>query len=268
MRYYLFFIIFIVFSCVNKEELELISKKWDNNELTDLNDVVKYKKSYDKEWLYKEKKFIFAGQKKIISLEGIENLPADMKIIQVSGSGIQKISHLDKFTQLKELNLGGNPIEKIEGLDNLVNLEILWLSGCKITKIEGLDNLKNLRTLYLGYNQINKIEGLENLKSLTSIDLKYNNIKVIENLEGCTSLYTIDLSVNPIEVFENIHNVKTLKSVWVWEGTQFRSDPNPWKYVRKIDYEFAKNNFHEEGREHIVNEFEPLIKSGKVKIIK
>ncbi len=82
-------------------------------------------------------------------LSFLENL-TDLRVLDLSRTGISNISILSKLRNLNELYLGGNKITDLSYLENLTNLIKLDLVGNNdITSIYALRNLINLRYLTL-----------------------------------------------------------------------------------------------------------------------
>lgn len=82
-------------------------------------------------------------------LSFLENL-TDLRVLDLSSTGISNISILSKLRNLNELYLGGNKITDLSYLENLTNLIKLDLVGNNdITRIYALRNLINLRYLTL-----------------------------------------------------------------------------------------------------------------------
>lgn len=117
----------------------------------------------------------------------------DLEILILKNCGIKKITNLEKFAMLKELDLSSNEITEIKNLDNCELLEWLDLSYNKIITIEGLNNLPNLERLKLDYNKINEISGLDSLFSLTDLGLFGNLYTEIKGLENLTNLWFIEI---------------------------------------------------------------------------
>ncbi|XXQ36964.1 Protein phosphatase 1 regulatory subunit 7 [Plasmodiophora brassicae] len=112
-------------------------------------------------------------------------------------NSIERISHLDNFTNLRVLDLSFNGVRKIEGLGNLHSLRDLFLVKNKITTIGPLHGLDSLVQLELGDNRIRCIENVNCLgKTLTSLWLGKNKIEAIENVSELTNLAVLDIQSN------------------------------------------------------------------------
>jgi len=94
--------------------------------------------------------------KKLISVEGLENL-----------------------TQLKELQLANNKLTEVpKGLEKLTKLETLYLDSNKLTDVTGLENLTELKKLFLDYNpDLTKAQIAELKKALPKCKIESNPTK-------------------------------------------------------------------------------------------
>ncbi len=93
-------------------------------------------------------------------LSFLENL-TNLRVLDLSRTGISNISILDKLRKLNELYLGGNNIIDLSYLENLTNLVKLDLvENNNITSIYALRNLINLRYLTLPITNPKKNTGL------------------------------------------------------------------------------------------------------------
>ncbi|NFQ73566.1 DUF5050 domain-containing protein [Clostridium botulinum] len=134
-------------------------------------------------------------------LSFLENL-TDLRVLDLSRTGISNISILSKLRNLNELYLGGNKITDLSYLENLTNLIKLDLVGNNdITSIYALRNLINLRYLTLPITNPKKIQDYSVVASyyynLTykNFDLGDSNVIVIKEIR------TIEKEVNKDDKF-------------------------------------------------------------------
>ncbi|NFN56845.1 DUF5050 domain-containing protein [Clostridium botulinum] len=123
-------------------------------------------------------------------LSFLENL-TDLRVLDLSRTGISNISILDKLRNLSELYLGGNNIIDLSSLENLTNLAKLDLvENNDITSIYALRNLINLRYLTLPITNPKKIQDYSAVASyyynLTykNFDLEDSNAIVIKEIRS------------------------------------------------------------------------------------
>ncbi|KEJ01045.1 hypothetical protein N494_08735 [Clostridium botulinum A2B7 92] len=121
-------------------------------------------------------------------LSFLENL-TDLRVLDLSRTGISNISILDKLRNLSELYLGGNNIIDLSSLESLTNLVKLDLvENDDITSIYALRNLINLRYLTLPITNPKKIQDYSAIASyyynLTykNFDLENSNAIVIKEI--------------------------------------------------------------------------------------
>ncbi|KAJ8497583.1 hypothetical protein OPV22_008135 [Ensete ventricosum] len=94
-----------------------------------------------------------------------------LKMLNLSGNAIVRISAGAFPKGLHMLNLSKNKISIIEGLRELTRLRVLDLSYNRISRIgHGLASCLMLKELYLGGNKISEIEGLHRLLKLSVLD--------------------------------------------------------------------------------------------------
>ena len=107
-------------------------------------------------------------------LSFLENL-TNLRVLDLSRTGISNISILDKLRKLNELYLGGNNIIDLSYLENLTNLVKLDLvENNNITSIYALRNLINLRYLTLPITNPKKIQDYSAVASYY-YNLTYKN---------------------------------------------------------------------------------------------
>ncbi len=110
-------------------------------------------------------------------LSFLEDL-TDLRVLDLSKTGISDIRVLDKLRKLNELYLGGNNITKLSYLENLTSLVKLDLvENNDITSIYGLRNLINLRYLTLPITNPKKIQDYSAVASYYC-NLTYKNFEL------------------------------------------------------------------------------------------
>ncbi len=90
----------------------------------------------------------------------------------------RELTHLPRFTTLKQLDLSGNPISTLPQLAALHQLEELNLSNTLLADIDGLEGLRGLRKLDLSRTKITSAVAplLGSLASVESLDLSYTDL--------------------------------------------------------------------------------------------
>ncbi len=119
-------------------------------------------------------------------------------------SGIEDLTGLQEFSNLRELKAGGNLFPTVD-LSGLSSLEVLYLLPASLTAID-LSSLPNLRELSLGSSGIGSLDvsantSLENLNigacGLSTLDVSMlPDLKVLSINQN--NLVSIDLSGNPM----------------------------------------------------------------------
>ncbi|KAJ6761898.1 hypothetical protein OIU74_024545 [Salix koriyanagi] len=127
-----------------------------------------------------------------------------MRMLNLSGNSIVKITAGALPRGLHVLNLSKNSISSIEGLRELTRLRVLDLRYNRIFRIgHGLASCSSLKELYLAGNKISEVEGLHRLLKLTVLDLRFNKISTTKCLgqlaANYNSLQAISLEGNPAQ---------------------------------------------------------------------
>ncbi|XP_048137809.1 uncharacterized protein LOC115733799 isoform X2 [Rhodamnia argentea] len=129
----------------------------------------------------------------------ISSLSASATTAQLANHGLALIPFFSAFTSLKMLNLSGNNIVRITAGALPRGLHMLNLSKNQISTIEGLRELTRLRVLDLSYNRIVRIgHGLASCSSLKELYLAGNKISEVEGLHRLLKLNVLDLRANKI----------------------------------------------------------------------
>ncbi|KAK4286216.1 hypothetical protein QN277_002803 [Acacia crassicarpa] len=139
---------------------------------------------------------------------------ATLKVLNLSGNAIGRITVGALPRGLHALNLSKNKITTIEGLRELTRLRVLDLSYNRILRIgHGLASCSSLKELYLAGNKISEVEGLHRLLKLNVLDLRFNKISTAKCLgqlaANYNSLQAISLEGNPAQ--KNVGNEQLKK---------------------------------------------------------
>ncbi|ERM98373.1 hypothetical protein AMTR_s00072p00029700 [Amborella trichopoda] len=127
-----------------------------------------------------------------------------LRVINLSGNAIVRITTGALPRGLHTLNLSKNFISIIEGLRELTRLRVLDLRYNRISRIgHGLASCSSLKELYLAGNKISEVEGLHRLLKLNVLDLSFNKISTAKSLgqlaANYSSLQAINLEGNPAQ---------------------------------------------------------------------
>ncbi|CAL0303930.1 unnamed protein product [Lupinus luteus] len=127
-----------------------------------------------------------------------------LKVINLSGNAIARITTGSLPRGLHVLNLSKNNISTIEGLRELTRLRAIDLSFNRIVRIgHGLASCSSLKELYLAGNKISEVEGLHRLLKLSILDLRFNKFSTAKCLgqlaANYNSLQAINLEGNPAQ---------------------------------------------------------------------
>lgn len=95
---------------------------------------------------------------------GGKSFACDAETVEANGLGLNDISKVSGFSNVKHLDLSNNSISRLSPLSQLKTLETLDLSNNRISDVSALTSLKNLKQLWLGGNSISA-EQLQSLKA-------------------------------------------------------------------------------------------------------
>ncbi|XWS39532.1 hypothetical protein CRYUN_Cryun18bG0063700 [Craigia yunnanensis] len=117
------------------------------------------------------------------------NAFVSLKVLNLSGNAIARITVGALPRGLHMLNLSKNNISTIDGLRELTRLRVLELSYNRIFRIgHGLASCSSLKELYLAGNKISEVEGLHRLLKLSVLDLRFNNLYCQMSRPTCSKL--------------------------------------------------------------------------------
>ena len=129
-----------------------------------------------------------------------------------------KITGIENFINLTDLNLGSNNISDISALSGLTNLTFLNLSSNNISDISALTGLTNLTRLNLGSNNISDISVLSGLTNLTYLCLDWNEITDINAISGLTNLTDLKLYCNNISDISVLSGLTNLTNLYLYSN--------------------------------------------------
>ena len=154
----------------------------------------------------------------------LNDLPTDIKFLDLSERELIEVPDLTRFTQLIELNISKNNIKKFDGKKLPQNLQILRCFSCNI---EVLDNLPiGLKKLNCSFN---KLYYLSLNNELEEIDLRSNNLSFINNVENCENL-----NIFPLEVLEVIGNYRNAEKKYYTPNSVIFSNNVFFSFNNKI----------------------------------
>ena len=159
-----------------------------------------------------------------LKITGIENF-INLTDLNLGSNNISDISALSGLTNLTFLNLSSNNISDISALTGLTNLTRLNLGSNNISDISVLSGLTNLTYLCLDWNEITDINAISGLTNLTDLKLYCNNISdisVLSGLTNLTNLYLYSNNISDISVLSGLTNLTDL-SLWDNNITEIRA---------------------------------------------
>jgi len=155
---------------------------------------------------------LYAGEKGIESLNGIEHCP-NLQTLLLTGNRISIIAPLMELTKLRALWLTWNQISDLAPLAGLTLLEWLFLNGNEISDIGPVARLTELRELWLGENYISDLAPLAGLTKIHTLGLRWNQISDITPLAGLTRLKWVDLEHNQLDLSEDSATMDVIRTL-------------------------------------------------------
>ena len=123
----------------------------------------------------------------------------DVTRLKCEDAGIEDISGIGRFYNLKELQLAGNYIAEIAPLASLKNLRVLNLDLSPVIDLSPLASLTSLESLSIMEGFVKHVEPLGKLTRLTNLDLGDNLVIDVTPLSSLTRLVTLDLRGNHVK---------------------------------------------------------------------
>jgi hypothetical protein len=110
-------------------------------------------------------------------------------ILDLRNAGIQDVTGLEAFTNLRQLYLDGNTLREIPDLDGMTLLRRLDFSGNQVYKLHALPT--GLEWLDVADNQLWDVDDITGLAQLTFLDISDNRITELPTLQGLAQLETM-----------------------------------------------------------------------------
>jgi protein phosphatase 1 regulatory subunit 7 len=179
------------------------------------NDPTKYNCSYsiDKSGNITS---LFLNDVKFKSIDKLLPLAESLEVLSVENCGIENLSTISAFSNLKKLILIGNPLlssayRNISKLDNLSDLE---LSLTTIKDTSPLGSLINLRRLNLNFNDdLIEVKGLKHLNSLNHIELRFSQVENLEKIEVNENIECMNIRASEITQISGLEKYFNLKEL-------------------------------------------------------
>ena len=153
----------------------------------------------------KVKKLEFYSVNNLHSLDGIMSFPAVDYLI-VHYGGINSVSWLRNFPNVKTVWLIGNKVASFEGFPELPHLEVLNIERIPAKSLKGIPALPALTQLVAGgdspLESIEDIPQLPKLKEFWMSGCKLKSLKGIENCPNVESLDIDDTNVSEADALE------------------------------------------------------------------
>ncbi|CAG5123950.1 unnamed protein product [Candidula unifasciata] len=173
----------------------------------------------------------------------LEEDPNRVFEVSLHGKGLTSTPDLEKFHKLRILDVSGNYIQKISGLGSNKDLRELKIYDNDITEIDGLGNLKELCHLQLQHNKIGTIgRGLCNLKKLQCLRLDSNQISKLEipELVSCSNITSLDLSHNRLETLAPLSYLPNLSELFA-SGNRIKNTGDLTKCKKLQEVDLSRN---------------------------
>jgi len=140
--------------------------------------------------------------------------------IELKNKGLEEISCIANYKNVKVLDLRWNKIKDVKPLGNLKKLEVLKINFNQIEDIRPLLNLTNLKELWLHNNKISDIRGIGKLTKLEHLDISFNPLKNgVGEISGLKRLKRLELREVPKEivdyVYENYRNFMIPEKIFI-----------------------------------------------------
>ncbi|PYE48881.1 leucine-rich repeat domain-containing protein [Paenibacillus barcinonensis] len=121
-----------------------------------------------------------------------------LRVVDLSNSGIRSLSGLEHAVNLTHLRLYGNEITSLAPLEHLTQLREIDIRNNYITSIQPLEALQQLGRLYISNNSISSIDVVRSFPRLHTLHASGNKIASLDALTGLRSLQWLEISNNVI----------------------------------------------------------------------
>ena len=192
-------LIFLIFmACSNSKSEELKENKSTNEQMAQIHTISRQDKSCTELGKYN------------INTEKIE----------LKNKGLEEISCIANYKNVKVLDLRWNKIKDVKPLGNLKKLEVLKINFNQIENVKPLLNLSNLKELWIHNNKISDIRGIGKLTKLEHLDVSFNPLKNgVEEISRLKNLKRLELREIPKEivdyVYENYRNFMIPEKIFI-----------------------------------------------------
>lgn len=151
-----------------------------------------------------------------IPLSHLEGMKEVETLCIGSVGGLESVSDLQGFTNLKKLELHNGRLETLEGIESLVGLQKLVLVDNKSKDLTPLTKLVNLEDLSIHDHEvvvdIRVIAGMTQLKKLSLEGETIVDVSSLEALQQLTDFRLVDTAVADVNFLEKLPNLVTLES--------------------------------------------------------
>ena len=195
-----------------------------SNDLTNLNGLNKLKKI---------KNLKILGNKKLIDIGGINNLPnlveidaVTLKNISIKGMKnlpklerflcdsclIDDIAPLSDFTNLKILKMKTSGVD-INSIRKLKNLEFLRVEGENLENISSVNAFRNIEVIYIPKSRVKELKLDASLSNLRKIIIGDSNLRQLPNVSGFKSLKELTVFGTEIGNVDTVHDLENLEEL-------------------------------------------------------
>lgn len=153
-----------------------------------------------------------SGNKQILSLNPLSEL-RDLKVVNISNTGITDLSPISNVTFLESLDISNTPTSDIQFIKYSDRLKHLDISNTQIPDISQLLNLKSLVSLKVEKTPVLSFAVLNEFKNLTQLDLTESGFNNVENIKDLKNLEALNLSRNYMINLSELTGLSSLKSL-------------------------------------------------------
>ncbi|MFN3998563.1 leucine-rich repeat domain-containing protein [Algoriphagus sp.] len=153
-----------------------------------------------------------SGNRSIKTLSPLFEL-RDLKVVNISNTGITDLSPISNVTFLESLNISNTATSDIQFVKYSDRLKHLDISNTKIEDISQLLNLKSLVSLRIEKTPILSFAVLNEFKNLTQLDLTESGFNNVENIKELSNLEVLKLSGNFMINISALSGLSSLKSL-------------------------------------------------------
>ena len=200
---------------------------FDHNRIESVPSFNKYKQ-------FKYLEYLNLSCNKIVRIK-TENLPPQVKHLDMFANKIREFDDLSRFHKLERLVLGHNRIKAIEPSKLPVNIKVLNMHNNGLTSVMDFSQCQHLETVNLSGNQITDIDPSNVPLNIGILDISNNKLTEVRDFTQHKQLEQLDLRGNQIV---KIYDANRNMSSWIIDTLheEFFANAYGYNHLKKCNF--------------------------------